>query len=69
MNKSITIEASNIYFRGGFVLLEQLLDYCEENMLPTTVYLGYKEVYAYFEKKGYSFVWLQQTTLIHTFFR
>jgi hypothetical protein len=65
----ITIEASHIYFRGGFVLLEQILDYCEENRMPTKVYLGYKEVYQYFIEKEYQYLTLEQTTGAATIFR
>jgi hypothetical protein len=65
----ITIEASHIYFRGGFVLLEQILDYCEENQLSAKVYLGYKEVYQYFIEKKYRYLTLEQTTGIATILR
>ena len=65
----LTIEASHIYFRGGFVLLEQILDYCEENHLSAKVYLGYKEVYQYFIEKEYQNLTLKQTTGIATIFR
>lgn len=66
---NLTIEASHIYFRGGFVLLEQILDYCEVNQLSAKVYLGYKEVYQYFIEKKYQYITLKQTTGIATIFR
>lgn len=69
MKEIITIEASHIYFRGGFVLLEQILDYCEENRLSAKVYLGYKEVYQYFIEKKYKYLTLEQTTGAATIFR
>ena len=69
MNKTITIEASNIYFRGGFVLLEQLLEYCEQNSLKANVYLGYKEVFDYFKKKNYENISLIKTNGLETFLR
>ena len=69
MNKTITIEASNIYFRGGFVLLEQLLEYCEQNSLKTNVYIGYKEVFDYFGKKNYKNISLIKTNGLKTFMR
>lgn len=69
MNKTITIEASNIYFRGGFVLLEQLLEYCEQNSLEAKVYIGYKEVFDYFGKKKYENISLIKTNGLKTFLR
>ena len=69
MNKSITIEASNIYFRGGFVLLEQLLEYCEQHSLEANVYLGYTEVFEYFKKKNYKNISLIKTNGLKTFLR
>lgn len=68
MNK-LTIEASNIYFRGGFVLLEQLIDYCEQNSLKTNVYIGYKEVFDYFQKKKSESISLLKTNGLSTFLR
>jgi glycosyltransferase involved in cell wall biosynthesis len=69
MPNRITIEASNIYFRGGFVLLEQLLEYCENNSLKTKVYLGYTDVYKYFIKKNYNNISLLRTNGPKTFLR
>ena len=69
MNKTITIEASNIYFRGGFVLLEQLLEYCEQHSLKANVYIGYQEVFDYFEKKKYKNISLIKTNGLKTFLR
>jgi hypothetical protein len=69
MKDIITLEASHIYFRGGFVLLEQILDYCEENQLSAKVYLGYKEVYQYFIERKYKYITLKQTTGAATIFR
>lgn len=69
MNKTITIEASNIYFRGGFVLLEQLLEYCEQNSLEAKVYIGYKEVFDYFGMKKYKNISLIKTNGLKTFLR
>jgi len=69
MKDVIIIEASNIYFRGGFVLLEQLLDYCEHNTLETNVYLGYKEVFDFFDKKNYKNITLIKTNGLNTFLR
>lgn len=69
MNKNITIEASNIYFRGGFVLLEQLLEYCEQHSLEANVYIGYQEVFDYFGKKKYKNISLIKTNGLKTFLR
>lgn len=69
MRKTITIEASNIYFRGGFVLLEQLLDYCEENTQETKVYIGYPEVYDYLNKKNYRHISIIRTNGLKTLLR
>ena len=69
MNKTITIEASNIYFRGGFVLLEQLLEYCEQHSLEANVYIGYQEVFDYFGKKKYKNISLIKTNGLKTFLR
>lgn len=41
----ITIEASNIYLGGGFVLLEEFLRQLEQRALPTRVYVGYEVVF------------------------
>ena len=39
------IEASNTYFGGGYVLLEELLRNLEQQDDETLVYVGYKNVY------------------------
>jgi len=65
----ITIEASNIYFRGGFVLLEQLLDYCEVNSLDSKVYIGFKEVIDYLSKKEYKYISIIPTNGFQTLIR
>lgn len=65
----ITIEASNIYFRGGFVLLEQILEYCEENMLEAKVYIGYQEVFETLKAKKFQYVELIQTSGFQTLLR
>lgn len=65
----LIIEASNIYFRGGFVLLEQILDYCEEKSISATVYLGYPEVYKHVSEKGYKNIQLRKTNGIQTILR
>lgn len=65
----VTIEASNIYFRGGLVLLEQILQYCNDNNISTKVYIGYKEVYDYIENKKYTNCTLLFTSGFQTLLR
>ena len=65
----ITIEASHIYFRGGFVLLEQIVEYCEQEELEVQVYLGYVEVFDYLSQKKYKYIRLVQTNGIYTLLR
>jgi glycosyltransferase involved in cell wall biosynthesis len=69
MKDMIVIEASNIYFRGGYVLLEQILDYCEENSIDAQVFIGYRDVYECLHKKKYKHISLQKTNEIITLFR
>jgi len=65
----ITIEASHTYFGGGFVLLEQIVEYCEYQELEAQVYVGYAEVYEYLSKKEYKHIHLLQTNGISTLLR
>ncbi len=67
--KKIIIEASNIYFRGGFVLLEQILEYCDENGISVQVYIGYQEVFDTLMAKNYQHIELIQTSGLQTLLR
>lgn len=68
-NYTFTIEASNIYFRGGFVLLEQILDYCETNKISVRLYLGYQEVLSNVWAKQYQYIDTVKTNGIQTLLR
>lgn len=63
------IEASHTYFGGGYVLLEQILEYCEANRIATVVYVGYRDVYQKLEERKYNQVQLVKTTFISTLLR
>lgn len=63
------IEASNIYFGGGFVLLDQILNYCEKNSLITRVYIGYSEVYNVLKNRNFKCIHLEKTNSFSTIFR
>ena len=69
MNNKIIIEASNIYFRGGFVLLEQIIEYCEINNIQTNVYIGYQQVFDFFVTKEYENIELIKTNGLNTLLR
>ncbi|MCE1156221.1 MAG: glycosyltransferase [Bacteroidales bacterium] len=63
------IEASHTYFGGGYVLLEQILDYCETNRIATEVYVGYRDVFEKIRARNYRQVRLVKTNSISTLFR
>jgi len=69
MNRKMIIEASNIYFGGGFVLLEQILLYCESNNIGTKIYIGYPAVYAELLSRNYLYAELKKTNSIGTLIR
>lgn len=69
LKTKIAIEASHTYFGGGFVLLDQILDYCENNALCVKVYVGYKDVHAEFAKRKYEHIILKKTNSISTLYR
>lgn len=69
MRETITIEASNIFLYGGFVLLEQILDYCEKEAFDTKVYIGYKAVYDSLITKGYQHISVIRTNSFQTLVR
>ena len=57
----IIIEASNIYFGGGFVLLDQILRFCEKNELYAKVYIGYVDVYKELKNRKFEYAILEKT--------
>lgn len=63
------VEASNTYFGGGYVLLEELLRTLEQQDDETLVYVGYKNVYEALRKKNYRHVTLVKTGGLQTLFR
>lgn len=63
------IEASNTYFGGGYVLLEELLRILEQQDGETLVYVGYKDVYEALREKNYQHVTLIKTGSLQTLFR
>ena len=42
----ITIEASNIYLGGGYILLEELVKTLESKRIVSKIYVGYDIVYS-----------------------
>lgn len=67
--KHIILEASNTNFGGGFVLLEQILKYCDTNALHITVYIGYPAIYNALISRNYQYVTLIKTNTVSTLFR
>jgi len=65
----LTIEASHIYFGGGYTLLCQILEYLEQEKTKTKVYISYDEVYNDIYKKNYSYIEVIKTTTLKTFTR
>lgn len=63
------IEASNTYFGGGYVLLEELLRNLEQQDDETLVYVGYKNVYEALQKKNYQHITFIKTGELQTLFR
>lgn len=69
IKRMIILEASNTYFGGGFVLLEQILSYCENKAIPVKAYIGYAKVYHELLRRNYKYIELKKTTTIKTIFR
>lgn len=67
--KQLIVEASHTYFGGGFVLLEQILKYCEKNALSVLVYLGHSGVYEELKTRNYTYITLKKTGLLSTISR
>lgn len=63
------IEASHTYFGGGYVLLEQILEYCEANRIATVVYVGYRDVYEKLEGRAFQQAKLVRTNFMSTLVR
>lgn len=63
------IEASNIYFGGGYILLKLLIDKLEEHKIDTIVFLKHKDVYSRFSQGNYNYVSFIKTTAAATFLR
>lgn len=69
INRELIIEASNTYFGGGFILLEQILSYCEDMAISNKVYIGYSKVYHELQRRNYKHIELKKTNSIKTIFR
>lgn len=67
--KETIIEASNIYFGGGFILLKLLVDKLEAQKNYTIVFLKYKDVLRAFSEGDYRYVSFIRTTSSGTLFR
>lgn len=67
--KHIILEASNTNFGGGFILLEQILKYCDSNALHITVYIGYPAIFDALNSRNFKYVTLIKTNAVSTLFR
>lgn len=63
------IEASNIYFGGGYILLKLLIDKLEELKIDTKVFIQYSEVYSRLSNNNYQYVSFKKTNTSATFLR
>ncbi len=67
--KPVIIEASQIYFGGGYTLLKLLIDEFEGQQMNAIVYLCYDEVLESFQNLHYNFITFIKTTQSATIFR
>lgn len=65
----ITVEASNIYFGGGFVLLKELLDRLDGKAIAATVYVSYPQVAKELEERKYQYISVARTGSFSTVLR
>lgn len=65
----ITIEASNIYLGGGYVLLEELLKTLESKKINSEVYVGYDIVYSKLSAFDFLHISVIKTNALNTLFR
>lgn len=65
----ITIEASNIYFGGGFTLLSELLNQIEKRAIYSRVYIGYSTIADLLEMRKYKYITFTHTNKLQTLLR
>lgn len=65
----ITIEASNIYFGGGYTLLKELLTNLDSRAIATRVYVGYSTIYDELSQAKYSNISFVRTGAMQTLLR
>ena len=65
----ITIEASNIYLGGGYILLEELVKTLESKRIVSKIYVGYDIVYSKLSAFGFQYIYIIKTTTLNTLFR
>ena len=70
MNKEkITIEASNIYFGGGYVLLKTIINYLEIQEIKSIVYINYNDVFMDLKSQNLKHCELIKSTSFKTIIR
>jgi glycosyltransferase involved in cell wall biosynthesis len=67
--KGTIIEASHIYFGGGFILLKLLVDNLEVQKKDAVVYLKYRDIFRTLSQGNYQYISFIKTNSSATFFR